>query len=167
MQTADYEISDEAWQKCADVQHLSEIYAEGKTMQDVVGYTDEMMLELYDVAVDLSKQKHHDDSIAAFVFLTTINPKVAAFWIGKGVSHIHAHQNAEAEMAFLKALDVHPSDVNGYLFAIKFYLDQNNKAQAEEVLEGGLKKAQESDDPEQWKEFNEISGHLKAVIQEA
>lgn len=79
-------ISDEAIQRARDPELLRRYVEEGKTFQEIIGYSDEVMEKFYQAAYSLFQQKRYQDSADAFTFLTTMNPYVHNYWLGLGMS---------------------------------------------------------------------------------
>lgn len=160
----EYLIRPEIWEKCQQLEVIEEAYSQGQSLQHVIGYSDEMMLDIYDRAVELSESCHYEESIHAFAFLTVINPRVVAFWIGKGVAHLNHCQVEEGAKAFETAFEVDPSDIRIYEYLIKLHLGTQQKEHALEVLERGRTLSREASDQERWNAFNTLAPELERVI---
>ena len=80
----DYLISDDKRREIQDADKMLEFLANHQTLQAVLGFADDMLLEMYEVAFGLFEQKRYSECIDAFVFLTTVNPNVSSFWLGLG-----------------------------------------------------------------------------------
>ena len=160
----DYNLDDEKLGFCTSPEVLANQHEE--LPQDNLGYSDEMMLALYEIAVKLSADKRHDEAVAAFTFITTLNPRVAPFWIGLGVAQSYQQDLESALKSYLKAIEVEPENVDGYMYVVKFHLDRNDAENAMAIVEEGRQRAEHSEQPEAWEDFLEMAPAIEAVIKE-
>lgn len=82
----EYNIPEEAIEKLKDPEILRRQMEEGKTFQEIIGYTDETMEKFYKVAYHLFQQQEYQKAADAFIFLTTLNPNIHSYWLGLGMS---------------------------------------------------------------------------------
>lgn len=160
----DFKLSKDALDFCSQPEVLLNKVSAEELPQKELGYSDDMMLMLYQIAVDFSLSKQHDKAAVAFAFITTINPFVAPFWIGKGVAEVYGQDLKGAERSFKRAIAEEPESVDGYLYAVKFYLDQGDVEGAQRVLEEGKKSADVAQNPDDWKGFLELVPEFEEVI---
>lgn len=80
-----YRVPDEAQKIFEDPSLLAEEMAKGRNMQSIVGWSDEIILDMYDAAVRISSRQEYEKAADAFLFLTALNPGIASFWIGSGL----------------------------------------------------------------------------------
>jgi type III secretion system low calcium response chaperone LcrH/SycD len=76
----------------------------GKIMQEILGFSQEVMDKFYEKAYLLYQKKEYQRAADAFVFLTTINPRGHNYWIGLGMSEQMAGEYESALMAYTLAL---------------------------------------------------------------
>lgn len=166
MTAKDFELSDEQLQRCLGAYELAGRPDRFELLQDDIGYSDEMVLELYTITLDWTEDKRHEDCIAAYHFLTTLNPQLAVLWVALGVSYMHQQDFPAAEKAFDRAIEAEPQNILGYQYGAKCYIDQGNKEAAKRLIERGIERAEKADDTEAWAEFKELAPQLAEAIDE-
>lgn len=82
----EYKIPEEALEKLKDPEVIRKQVKEGKTFQEIIGYSTETMEKFYGIARSLFERQEYNKAADAFVFLTTINPYVHNYWLGLGMS---------------------------------------------------------------------------------
>ena len=164
--TEDFILSEEKLKRCTQPDVLACSPSKKSAIQKAIGYTDPMMLLLYQIAVDLSENKSHDESVAAFKFLCILNPYIAPFWIGLGVSQVQQQDFEGAIKSYERAIEVDPTNIQGYLYAIKYYLDNKGPQKARQILDGGLQQAEGAECPESWEQFLQLAPAIGELIQQ-
>lgn len=162
----DFQLEDSALDAVLRAEVLAHQPEEGTLPQDELGYSDEMLVMLYQIAVDLSQEKQHDEAVAAFTFINALNPHVAVFWIGLGVAHAYQQDFPAAAKAFAKAIQVDPSNTDGYMYAVKLQLDLKDKDAARRIIDDGRQRADHADNPDDWSEFLELASALESIMDE-
>lgn len=81
----DFEIPKEILEKLSDPEVLRRYVEEGRTFQEILEFDDETMEKFYQTAIRLMHAHRYADAGDAFLFLTTLNPYVAAYWLGLGM----------------------------------------------------------------------------------
>lgn len=119
-------------------------------LQELFGITDDSLLKIYELGVDLVKKNNYKDGIALFVFLTTMSPYVPSFWIAQGVCLQALNSHEDAIELFKNAKILKPSDPVPFAYLIECYLilKKNDEAKTElealkstvETLQDGEKK---------------------------
>ena len=82
----EFKISKKTKAKLKNRKLLKKQLAEGKSAQDIMGFTDETMAKFYGAAYRLFESRRYTDAANAFVFLVTLNPYNHDYWIGLGMS---------------------------------------------------------------------------------
>ena len=82
----EFQIPKEALERMKDPEVITQLVEEGKTFQEIIGYTDETMDKFYRGARGLFEQQKYREAADAFIFLTTLNPYVHNYWLGLGMS---------------------------------------------------------------------------------
>lgn len=77
---------------------------EGKHLQDILGFTPSMMAEFYEAASRLFEKQMYSESADAFVFLSTLNPRIDSYWIGLGMSEQMNNNYNDALIAYSMAI---------------------------------------------------------------
>ncbi|MDP1834865.1 MAG: SycD/LcrH family type III secretion system chaperone [Chlamydiales bacterium] len=75
----------EALERLNDADLLREYVEDGKSFQEILGYSDETMEQFYNAAYSLMQKHRYKEASDAFVFLTTLNPFVPEYWLGMGM----------------------------------------------------------------------------------
>lgn len=99
----EFRIPKETLEKLKTPSYLQEEVEKGKSFQDIIGYTSETMDKFYGVAYNLFQQQKYEEASDAFIFLTTLNPRVHSYWLGLGMSEQLNHEYDNALMAYSMA----------------------------------------------------------------
>ncbi|MCB1213705.1 MAG: SycD/LcrH family type III secretion system chaperone [Chlamydiia bacterium] len=78
-------IPEEAYEKLSDPSVIRRYIEEGKTFQEIIGYSQESMDVFYLQARKLYMKGLYEKANSAFLFLTTLNPFVPGYWVGMGL----------------------------------------------------------------------------------
>lgn len=160
----DFELNDEQLASCLSAYELLGRPGSDDVLQDDVDYSDDMILELYAAALAMGEDKRHEDCIAAFHFLTTLNPRIAVLWIGLGVAYMNHQDMPAAIKAYQRAIVAEPDNVAGYQYAAKCWLEQNDKNEALQIVQAGIDRADNAENPDDWADFKrELEELAKAV----
>ena len=101
-----FRIPEEAVSRMNDTGFLMKELALGKTLQEIIGYTDAQMEDFYQVAVRVFREGRYDDAEGIFTFLSTLNPNVYAFWLGLGMCYQLKEEYEQALLVYTCASDV-------------------------------------------------------------
>lgn len=93
---SDFKLSKKAKTKLKDKKKLQKELAAGKTAQEIMGFSDEVMAKFYRAAYRLFENRHYSDAANAFLFLVTLNPYQHDYWLGLGMS---TQLNGDYELA--------------------------------------------------------------------
>src|SRR5690348_11915475 len=83
---SEFELSKQAKEKLKDKKLLKKELAEGKSAQEILGFSQETMAKFYKAAYELFEHKRYQDAAHAFLFLATLNPHQHEYWLGLGMS---------------------------------------------------------------------------------
>lgn len=100
----DLRISKETLEKIKNSAQLQKDLEEGKSFQQIFGYSVEAMDKFYSAAWNLFQRQLYDESSNAFFFLTTLNPRVHLYWLGLAMSEQLKEEYHEALMAYTMAV---------------------------------------------------------------
>lgn len=106
----EFKIPERARKLLQDPKQLQKEISEGKTWQDIMGFSESTMHKFYDAACRLYQRQEYDAASDAFTFLTTLNPCTYNYWLGLGMSE---HLNQEyfcALIAYDMAAQVDPKN---------------------------------------------------------
>ncbi len=85
-----FQIPREILDRLGDPLLLEKYVEEGRTFQDILGYSNEAMDRFYQIARSLLDSKKLKEASDAFLFLTTLNPHIPTYWLGLGMcEHLH------------------------------------------------------------------------------
>lgn len=98
-----FKIPQEHFDKLNDPNVLRRYVDEGKTFQEILEFDDAAMERFYQVARGLLDVQRHKDAADAFLFLTTLNPFVSAYWIGLGMCEQLQEEYKQALVAYAMA----------------------------------------------------------------
>lgn len=82
----DFQVPEDAFEKIKDPIAFWQQIDEGKTFQEILGYSDDLMEKFYKVAYSYFQDQDYETASEAFSFLTTLNPTVFNYWLGLGMS---------------------------------------------------------------------------------
>lgn len=82
----EFKLSKRAKAKLKDKALLKKELAEGKTAQEIMGFSDDTMAKFYKAAYHLFENRHYTDAANAFLFLVTLNPHNHDYWLGLGMA---------------------------------------------------------------------------------
>lgn len=145
----DYLISDDKRREIQDADKMLEFLANHQTLQAVLGFADDMLLEMYEVAFGLFEEKRYSECIDAFVFLTTVNPNVSSFWLGLGSALQMDDRLDEALAAYRIAITKDPLRLDSYLYAARLCMQMKEVHEGELLCDAALKVAATQPENEQ------------------
>lgn len=145
-QQTDFTISQETQKLISNKDWVQKQLLDGKSVQEMLGFSDEVMNQFYTNACQIFENKRYDDASNAFLFLVTINPYHYDYWLGLGAATQHSHDYEAAidayEMAAICQLDnpIPYFHLANCLFAMH---DRDNALKAIEMV---LEYSQENDE---------------------
>lgn len=83
---SEFKLSESARKKLKKPKILMKELAEGKTAQEIIGFSEETMSKFYRAAYQLFEHKLYSQAADAFFFLATLNPLCHDYWLGLGMS---------------------------------------------------------------------------------
>lgn len=110
----------------------------GECFQDALGWSDELMNELYDCLKELNTLGRWDEAIDASTFLLTVNPFIGSFYVEAG----YAYQNKQCleEAISLYSLGTLHSveDPQPFLYLVTCYQTLGDPENATKALESAI-----------------------------
>lgn len=82
----EFKLSKKAKEKLKDKALLKKEMAEGKSPQQILGFSDETMAKFYRAAYHLFENRRYREAADAFLFLVTLNSHNHDYWLGLGMS---------------------------------------------------------------------------------
>lgn len=86
MEIADFKLSKKVQDRLKDKIFLKKAFAEGKTGQEILEISDDMMAKFYQVARHLFENHRYETSANVFLFLVTLNAHQSEYWLGLGMA---------------------------------------------------------------------------------
>jgi len=109
---------------------LRKYIEEGKSLQDIIGYSDDLMQKLYTTAYNIFQEGRYQESQDAFLFLTTLNPFVYGYWLGLAMSYQFLEEYEQAVLSYECAVNVEPLNPVPYYYSACCHYLLNQKAEA-------------------------------------
>lgn len=103
--------------------------------QEMFGLSDETLLHIYDLSVDLVKKGKYEDANTLFVFLTTLAPHVPSYWIAEGACLQALNRHEEAIAVFNAAKFLNASDPAPVAYSMESYYMLKDMSSAKAELE--------------------------------
>jgi tetratricopeptide (TPR) repeat protein len=104
--------------------------------QEMFGLSDDTLLHIYDLGVDLVKRNNYQDANTLFVFLTTLAPHVTSYWIAQGACLQTLNRHEEAVAVFSAAKFLNPLDPAPCAYSIESYMELKDLEKAKQELDG-------------------------------
>ncbi|MBA3816801.1 MAG: SycD/LcrH family type III secretion system chaperone [Parachlamydiaceae bacterium] len=148
----EFKISKKIKQKLKNKALLKKEFAEGKTAQQIMGFTDETMAKFYKAAYHLFENRHHSDAANAFLFLVTLNPYNHDYWLGLGMSTQMCGDYEAAIDAYEMAAISDISSPVPYFYLAKCLFAMHDRESALQALDLALEYAGDSSEYEELKQ---------------
>jgi type III secretion system low calcium response chaperone LcrH/SycD len=126
----EYKIPKEAIERLKDPEVLKRQMKEGKTFQEIIGYSHDAMEKFYSIAHGLFQRQEYDRAADAFVFLTTLNPYVHNYWLGLGMSEQLNGGFQGALLAYAMAILTNPENPAAHYQSASCYRALNDSRNA-------------------------------------
>lgn len=133
---------------------------QGKSIQQLLGFSPETMKKFFEVGLKLVKEGNFAKAKDVFYFLVTLASETPAFWLGLGFSNARLNNFDEARGAFQQVIDLDPKNGDAYLGCMNALLKQNSPNEALRLCEEGLAVAMANQN-EPW------AGSLQSLLEEA
>jgi len=139
---------------------------EGKSLQQIFGFSNETALLFYEVAKNILEQKRFRDAINAFVFLTTINPYVPSFWMGLGMAQQLNQEHNVALDSYNIALTLEGRQIFPYIVAAQCCIEIKDFDKATNLMEVAEQYAAKHPDDEASAKLADNAKAAKAYVWE-
>lgn len=147
--TEAYKITAERLKSLEDFNDVKNQFNLGKTYQDLLGYTDQMMISMYEIARSRFAEKNYEEAICVLKFLTTLTPLISIFWTSLGNAYELNEQITEALSAYEVPIVLDPTKIEHYVQAAKCSIAVNDSDdQAIQIFEGAKEFAHSEHLPE-------------------
>lgn len=130
-----------AWEVLNDHEKWNRELNQGKTLQELLHFSDEELQDFYSEAWELHQHSRYEDASHIFLLLTQLNPKVGAFWFALAVSEEMRGELPDALNAYLLAAELEFHTLDPYVQAARCLLISNRKEDARKVLSVAVERA--------------------------
>ena len=127
-------------------QGLQKAFADGQTPQQVIGFSQQAMAELYRGAYLLFQQHEYAKATEAFLFLATLNVHNHDYWLGLGMSTQMCHHYEEAIDAYEMAALCDLASPIPYFYLAKCLFAIHDRASALQAIELAIEMADDNDE---------------------
>lgn len=147
---SDVRIAFSRFDSVARVKDMSGKTVEGMTWKELLGLSDATLQLFYQAAKSLFDCGQHPKAEAAFFFLTTVDYKQYAFWLGLGHAAFHVGNLNQAINAYEMADSCQPGSIYPSLYVANCFEALNDYQEALLALEKADTdyKSQDTKDPE-------------------
>lgn len=158
---SEFDLSKEAKEKLKNKELLQKELAEGKTAQEIIGFSNATMAKFYRAAHLLFEHEKYKDAANAFLFLATLNPHNHEYWLGLGMATQMSRDYESAIDAYeLAALHEISSPVP-YFYLAKCLFAMHDRENALQALDLAIETA---DDLEEYAELKTQAEAAKRLL---
>lgn len=111
----------------------------GKYVQEEIGYTNDQMVELYEVASRLFDERHYPEALDAFFFLGSLMPRVSSYWIAVGSCYEKMHKTEEAFQIYRLAILLDPLEIKNWIHGFRVAIAGHHIHEIEELTQTAQK----------------------------
>lgn len=133
-----YLLSESIKNELKDPKRFGERVRSCPTFQEALGFSNDAVLDFYNVAKNLLEQKRYAEAADAFFFLTQLAPQVKAFWLGMARSERLNNRLDQAIPLYIATIAFDESDQEAYLECVRCCLEAGQNEQAIYVLDIAL-----------------------------
>lgn len=108
----------------------------GGTMQDVLGYTDEMLATRYNEARDHFMREDFEKAAEGFSYLAALNHYEAKYWQSLGTTQMHWGDVVSAINSYTIATATDPTNPESLYYAARCFMDLGDTEEALNALQG-------------------------------
>lgn len=159
----DFEISEKVKKKLKDKKRLKELFAQGKTAQEIMELSDITIGHFYEAAYRLFQSSRYEDAANAFLFLVTLNPYNHDFWLGLGMSTQLLGDKEAAIDAYEMAASCQIDNPVPYFYLAKCLFESHERDNALQALDLAIEYA---DDLPQYAELKLQAEEVKRLLLE-
>jgi tetratricopeptide (TPR) repeat protein len=134
-----------------------------ENFQSLLHFSESTINSIFEVAVAKFNESQYPDSLALFIFLTTLNPENADFWHRAGILAQKCENYELAARLYSAAEAIDPSLLAPWVFSIDCYLKQDKRPEALSAYDEAMKIGEASEIQDEWKEM--LSCYKAILIQ--
>lgn len=121
-----------------NLKELCEQLKSGKTPQEIIGYSPEIMRQFYAAAYRLYQAGLDSEAADAFFFLTVLNPSVQVHWLALGMAEQCQKKYEDALIAYAMATLLKSDDPLPYYYSAVCYQALHEKENAQKSFQMAL-----------------------------
>ena len=140
---SEFRLTEKTKEKLKNKKLLRKELAEGKTAQEIMGFSAETMAKFYQAAYQLFEHKRYTDAANAFLFLATLNPHNHDYWVGLGMATQMCHEYEAAIDAYELAALADFSSPVPYFYLAKCLFAIHDRESALQALDLAIETADE------------------------
>ena len=140
---SEFQLSQKTKEKLKNKKLLEKELAQGKTAQEIIGFSDQTMAKFYRAAYQLFEHKRYSDAAHAFLFLATLNPHHHEYWLGLGMATQLNHDYESAIDAYELAAYCDISSPVPYFYLAKCLFAIHDRESALQALNLAIETADE------------------------
>ena len=134
----DFKIPKKIQKKLENETWLKKELEKGRSAQEILGFTDEVMASFYAAAHHLLERDCYADAINAFFFLATLNSRNFEYWLGLGMAMQASGQFEESIDALEMAAMLEPESPLAFFYLAKSLYSVGERENALEAIEIAL-----------------------------
>ncbi len=138
---SEFKLSKKAKAKLKNKKQLKKELSKGKSAQEIMGFSEEVMAKFYAAAYRLFENKHYVDAANAFLFLVTLNPYRHDYWLGLGMATQMNHDFEAAIDAYEMASICDIVNPVPYLYLAKCLFATHDRSSALQALDLAIETA--------------------------
>lgn len=142
----EFKLSKKAQEKLKNKKLLKKELAEGKSAQEIMGFSDATMAKMYGAAYRLFEHQRYEDAANAFLFLATLNPYKHEYWLGLGMATQMSHDYESAIDAYEMAAMYQIESPVPYFYLAKCLFAIHDRESALQALDLAIEYSNDIDD---------------------
>lgn len=126
-----------------DQRKLAEQMNQGKTLQQVLEFSDQELADFYTVGLENYQHGQYHNAGSIFMLLTQLNPYVGSFWLALGGAEEMDHDIQGAAYAYIFGSELEMQTLAPYLRGAQCLLQLNKVEEAKKLLHRAIARAGE------------------------
>jgi len=147
-------------QKLNDLDRIKKDLKKGQLPQQIINFSDETMHKLYEICLKLFEEKSFKDAANSFLFLATLNPHHAGYWLGLGMATQMCHDYETAIDAYELAACLEIANPVPYFYLGKCYFAIHELENSLQALNLAIEIASEFEEYQELREQAETAKDL-------
>lgn len=158
---SEFKLSEAVKKKLKNKKQLQQELAEGKTAQEIMGFSNSTMAKFYQAAYRIFEHKRYPDAANAFLFLATLNPHNHDYWLGLGMALQLCHDYEAAIDAYELAAICDSESPVPFFYLAKCLFAIHDRESALQALDLAIETA---DEVEEYAELKQQAIQARAIL---